>query len=283
MVIMEDNLHKDFIAALEKEFLAYLESLINVKKIGCIGMGGFSNQEKIFFFYTTPLFIDFYDDYEQERKTKLVAPANLSAKKPDEMLPWIEDFYRDIKNEEPFRKLKLRKGFDFLLDHQNETCNVNVEIDPKITVTNPSFDPILMADFATKKIRQFSRKHPKEIFYAFAIDADMLCMNSISEFEKSLTEYQKKWPGSYSTEKEVTALKYNPGDWKYQGFAKLSEKNGFDQDLYEKHYEASDAEQPGSEYANAMDELLGLLKKSDAFESIKTTVDFRIYRVEHNY
>ncbi|MCB9938472.1 MAG: hypothetical protein H6823_09540 [Planctomycetaceae bacterium] len=43
------------------------------------------------------------------------------------------------------------------------------------------------------QIRQFAREHTGERFYAFAIDADMLCLNSDEEFTRTLNEYQSRW------------------------------------------------------------------------------------------
>ena len=40
------------------------------------------------------------------------------------------------------------------------------------------------------KIEHFAQKHSDEIFYAFAIDASMLCFNSIEQFEQTLLNYQ---------------------------------------------------------------------------------------------
>jgi|GEM_PF-2925272 len=43
------------------------------------------------------------------------------------------------------------------------------------------------------KIQFFAREHTDETFYAFAIDADMLCLNSNEEFVRLLNQYQLRW------------------------------------------------------------------------------------------
>lgn len=43
------------------------------------------------------------------------------------------------------------------------------------------------------KIEQFAREHLDETFYAFAIDANMLCLNSTEQFARTLDEYQRRW------------------------------------------------------------------------------------------
>jgi hypothetical protein len=44
-----------------------------------------------------------------------------------------------------------------------------------------------------KQIEQFAREHSDETFYAFAIDAVMLCLNSNEEFTRTLNEYASRW------------------------------------------------------------------------------------------
>ena len=55
---------------------------------------------------------------------------------------------------------------------------------------------------------------------------------------------------------EAFDLKMNTGDWAYQSFAELSEENGFDDELYQKHYDkaamSEDGRAPRTQYANAM-------------------------------
>ncbi|MBM9501636.1 DUF4303 domain-containing protein [Leptospira sp. 201903071] len=155
------------------------------------------------------------------------------------------------------------------------------------------FDVPVLAEFALAEIEKFSKEHREEIFYAFAIDASLLCLNSLESFEKSLKEYSSKWPKHYDTDEKIEKLKYNPGDWGYQGFVSFRDLNledeegyrrgPFDDDLYDEHYNADDESQKTTEYAKAMNEILEILKNKDAFRSLKKTEDFKVIRVEHNY
>ncbi|EMY77982.1 PF14136 domain protein [Leptospira weilii serovar Ranarum str. ICFT] len=155
------------------------------------------------------------------------------------------------------------------------------------------FDTRKLADFAIEQIEKFSKVYQDETFYAFAIDTSLLCLNSLERFEGSLKEYSTRWPKQYDTKEKIDEMKYNTGDWKYQGFAdfgdlSIQDEEGFyqgpfDDDLYEGHYDADDETQKTTAYAIAMNEILEILKQKDSFRSLKKTDDFKIIRVEHNY
>ena len=128
------------------------------------------------------------------------------------------------------------------------------------------FDVERLADFAETALQNFALAHQNETFYAFAIDAHLLCLNSEEQFQKALA-----------------ASRLNPGDWEYQGFAMFGEQNGFDGDLYGEHYTLDAEQRKVSEYGQAMDRVLELLTARDAFGPLKKTDDFLCIRVEHDY
>ncbi len=136
-------------------------------------------------------------------------------------------------------------------------------------------------------IREFAASHSDETFYAFAIDADMLCLNSEEDFAKSLARYQADYPDKYHDEENIQDLKYNTGDWQYQGFFDLEDEHGFDADAYSDHYDeagaSDDGTAPHTPYAKAMSALVAKLRDSDVFEPLKRTDDFRISWVDHSY
>ncbi len=145
-----------------------------------------------------------------------------------------------------------------------------------------NFDTVKLTKYIEQQISIFSKEHQNETFYGFAIDANLLCLNSVEKFEETLQNYRQKW-GGYATKDEIQDLKSNTGDWTYQGFAKLSNDEGFDMNSYLEHYHADDKDQTNSAYAIAMDSIIKNLKQSDIFSSISTTSDFYICRIEHNY
>jgi hypothetical protein len=145
------------------------------------------------------------------------------------------------------------------------------------------FNIVKLADYAQIEIEKFAVLHKEETFYAFSIDADMLCLNSEEKFHEILQSYQQKYPNEYNSAELIERLKYNTGDWKYQGFAEMTEENGFDSDAYDEHYGMSDEEQKTSEYGLAMNELIKVLLERKAFDSLKKTDNFIANRVEHDY
>lgn len=46
--------------------------------------------------------------------------------------------------------------------------------------------------FCFEEIKLLAKAHQDETFYGFAIDASLLCLNSVEEFEKNLKKYQKR-------------------------------------------------------------------------------------------
>ncbi len=56
-----------------------------------------------------------------------------------------------------------------------------------------AFDVEKLFEFSVKAIHDFSLSHKDEMFYAFAIDASLLCLNSEECIKKYLEEYQQGW------------------------------------------------------------------------------------------
>ena len=164
-----------------------------------------------------------------------------------------------------------------------------------------AFDVPKLADFAEAEIRGFAAQTrqyevskslvlgaPHERFYAFAIDADLLCLNTLESFAQCLDAYREWYPDRYYLPEVVEELRMSTGDWAYQGFARMGPENGFDEELYARHYDIGlrDAESAAlrdTEYAVAMDALLELLKQRNTFDVLRKTDDFVICRVEHEY
>ncbi len=151
------------------------------------------------------------------------------------------------------------------------------------------FDLDLMFRYSLSAIGEFSKRHQNETFYAFAIDAPLLCFNSVESFEKTLASYKMKYPEYYDSEEDIQSLKFNTGDWEYQGFADLRDCTGFDDELYSLHYNLGlDSREPNpglstTEYALAVQALIERLQEAGAFNELNKTGDFRVCRPEHNY
>jgi len=192
-----------------------------------------------------------------------------------------------------------------------------------------------------EQISKFASKHASERFYAFAIDAMLLCLNSVEEHEKTVKRYYQNWDRAlshleswedlseqdhlnaewllefnsehgdldlndkdaclqlinedrasrrreegtnpYAIPSKIEDLKKSTGDWAYQGFAEMKNKNGFDQQAYELHYKSEAIQQTTSEYGLAMDELVERIVRSNILNELNLTNDFYAIRVEHAY
>lgn len=142
------------------------------------------------------------------------------------------------------------------------------------------FDHDRLLAFALDRIERFAAEHSSETFYAFAIDAALLCLNSVERYDAMLAGFEKR--GRLSDE-ERAEVRADTGDWSYQGFAVMTAEHGFDERAYQEHYAAPDDEQPFTEYGRAMDRLVAALVDKRAFAYLRTTEDFYATRVEHSY
>ena len=86
------------------------------------------------------------------------------------------------------------------------------------------------------------------------------CLKVINEYRTRIREEGCEW----FTEDGIKSLKFNTGDWAYQGFVDLEEDHGFDHELYDDHYydamDSADGHAPQTKYAKAMTELVARLK-----------------------
>ena len=149
------------------------------------------------------------------------------------------------------------------------------------------FNVTQMADAACAAIAAFAKDHGDEHFYAFAVDENLLCLNSEECFAERLAHYQGKYGHDYQTVEQIAELKANTGDWAYQGFANLTAAQGFDDEAQEAHYyeagSAADGRASHTAYAQAMDALVAELLARRAFDGLQRTPDFVATWVDHNY
>ena len=149
-----------------------------------------------------------------------------------------------------------------------------------------NFNVETMTSFAEEQIKSFLKNHKSEVFYAFAIDDGLLCLNSLSEFEKTLKTYQNS-NAEYNEPDEIDELKYNTGDWEYQGFATLNEAPGYNRRLYNKFYNlgfygGSEEGLKKTKYYIAMNAIINNLKNNQVFNSTQITENFKSFVVFGN-
>lgn len=151
-----------------------------------------------------------------------------------------------------------------------------------------AFDITKMAVFAHDAIADFAARHQEETFYGFALDANLLCLNSVEKFAITIAEYRRAYPEHVLSSAQIADTKGNTGDWTYQGFAEFGADCGFDPYAYDYHYnlgleDPRDDELFRTEYALAMDMVLKELVARNSFDCLTITEDFYAVRVEHNY
>lgn len=76
--------------------------------------------------------------------------------------------------------------------------------------------------------RRFLEENPSLEFYSVGFDCSseyariLLCFNTEDAFQDTLKQYQKKYGDSYKSEESVCRLRFNTGDWEYQGVSEYT-------------------------------------------------------------
>ena len=79
------------------------------------------------------------------------------------------------------------------------------------------FDIDKLVAYCQSSVQQFAGDHRDEVFYAFAIDANMLCLNSLEQFAQTLHEYQSRWDRQTREIKAITDM--TEEDWREEEFS----------------------------------------------------------------
>lgn len=131
----------------------------------------------------------------------------------------------------------------------------------------------------------FLNEHQGLAFYCFAFDCNaeyaeiLLCLNTDKDFQKSLNSYQsgssKKY---YQTDEDILCLRYNTGDWEYQDISSYTILEEIElSKLYGDNYDLIKSEIMTFNY-----QLLEQFCKTEAFEQIPKTQDFRVLCIDHD-
>ncbi|MBB6050612.1 DUF4303 domain-containing protein [Armatimonas rosea] len=141
----------------------------------------------------------------------------------------------------------------------------------------------VLVAFIEEKINAFAAAHPEETFCAFAIDGQLLCLNTEFFFEEKLHYYTETASDEFRPFYEADGFREqlwkNPGDWKYQGFAHLTEEAGLDKVAYYEYLDMSPEEQRASEYTFAMQQVLDELNQRGAFKNLNCAPSFTAFLV----
>ncbi|QCE43394.1 ankyrin repeat domain-containing protein [Psychroserpens sp. NJDZ02] len=189
-------------------------------------------------------------------------------------------------NNESIAALLIKKGapYDKSKEYDDLFCRLYREKHIDLNKLNhliasdeaEKFDITILVNHAIKAIAEFAKTHQDDVFYVFAIDGALLCLNSEKALKNTLKEYE-----NIPSEERLINLKFNTGDFKYQGFSSFNK--GFIKHYYDAHYNLSSNKQKDSTYAVAMDAVLQELQNKEAFKPLKLSKDFKIMRVEHTY
>ena len=122
-------------------------------------------------------------------------------------------------------------------------------------------------------------------FYAFAYDCNavygcvLLCMNNEQSFKRTLSNYQKsRFGAKYQSEEGIRGLRYNTGDWKYQGFDEIGLLE------YEEMGEAFDKDfnQGRRQFMEMATEALLDFMETDEYKAIPKIENFLAFCIDHD-
>lgn len=150
-------------------------------------------------------------------------------------------------------------------------------------------------------VKEFLNQHKDLSFYCFAFDCNaayadvLLCFNTEEYFEKTLKYYQNSYKDkpqeykdhieenydvkyySYQSNEAIIDLKYNTGDWKYQGFKTFKVLDNVEDEEF-----GCVDEDEAKIIMKFNYELLDAFCKTDTFRNIPKTDDFRVLCIDHD-
>ena len=166
----------------------------------------------------------------------------------------------------------------------------------------------VLTTIVTEAINDFAQRHPDEQFYGFAFDCNadygevLLCLNTEQDLQASAKELKESPPKSFlpkfdkmmeekygvkpkplfhdKTAAEVAEkLRWNPGDWKYQGFYNCSDDPDW-AELAEEIAEQIETDEDREAFLRIICRLIPAIKP--ALERLHRTSDFRVLVIDHD-
>lgn len=135
---------------------------------------------------------------------------------------------------------------------------------------------------AKQAIIDFARNHPSETFYAFSLDATMLCLNSVERYAERMHDPQRRAAyvadrlSLHTANPHFGEDELNPGDWEYQGFCDLRDASPALGTAYNAYFHSKLARPEGRVYAEFAQWLVRTLLADGAFDRLNKTGDFHI-------
>ncbi len=132
--------------------------------------------------------------------------------------------------------------------------------------------------------QKFLEKNPTLKFYSVGFDCNteyaeiLLCFNTEEAFQKTLKHYQNgKYGDLYQTEEQILDLRFNTGDWDYQG---ISIYTAFSEEELTEMYE-DDYEKMQTEMMNFNYQLMQRFSQTACYKSIPKTDNFKPICIDH--
>ena len=132
--------------------------------------------------------------------------------------------------------------------------------------------------------QKFLEENPTLKFYSVGFDCNseyaeiLLCFNTEESFQKTLNHYQEKYGKSYDTDELICELRFNTGDWEYQGIAVYTVFS--EEELTEMYHD--DYEKISSDMMNFNYELLRRFCQTQCYNSIPKTDNFKPICADHD-
>ena len=136
------------------------------------------------------------------------------------------------------------------------------------------------------EVDSFSKEHPEETFYGFALDCNayyanvLFCLNTPEDLEESAREYSEEDTPS-EIERQKADLEWSLGDWKYQGFNLDSSTWKGMEPFLEEFAELSNEEDTEKFLLTCCRALLSA-ETNGAFLPLRRTPDFRVACIDHD-
>jgi len=149
-----------------------------------------------------------------------------------------------------------------------------------------------LLEFTEKGVEKFLNENSNLEFYAFAFDCNAeyaevnLCLNTESEFQRTLAHYQNgDYSQYYQSDEDVKDLKFNTGDWEYQCFESTNvlsdnELTEIFQSLPEDDYKSW--KKFVQELMELFCETLIEFRKTEIYRKIPKTNDFISFCIDHD-
>lgn len=147
---------------------------------------------------------------------------------------------------------------------------------------------------SVQALHEFAKQHGDEVFYGFVFDCNadygevLLALNS----ERDLAQWARQYHPDYSPDEVESRLRWNPGDWKYQGFNTDGDLAGqwekawgdMQERIHEAYLDESDeeCEEIPAVFLESVCRVLLRMEREGAFRCLKLEPHFKTLVTDHD-